>query len=117
MILMDDDHNEHIHQFKDSRGNVFRLPKARELIPEDLPEAKYIVCYVQFELEAKDQKFTRNRRFLYEALSASTLEQFAKALEKFNLYEECFAFDGLYDLLGGWGIVDFKRDVYIYLPV
>ena len=90
---------------------------SESLIPEDLTEAKYVLCMAQKYLEAVDEKFKWNRPIVKKALLTSTLWQFAKVvLDDFEGEGDPNGdhLDGLYGFLRNVGIIDDNYNVIPY---
>ena len=78
----------------DSYGIIF-IPTARELVPENLEEAKYLLSYVYYESIAENQDFKKNWKVLLDAMAASTLDEFVEALPHFDTCRKPYVLSGL----------------------
>ena len=76
------------------------------LKPEDLAEAKFVLCLAQHDLERCNRKYKKNRPFVQEALLANSLRRFAVVLEKYYCAEDGWPLWGLWQGLEDMGIID-----------
>jgi len=95
----------------DAVACIIKLTNQSFLMPENLEDAKYILCLVQKELEASSERFIKNRSIIFNALITSTLKDFAEAIEHFDVGKGKSPLIGLYKGLENMGIVDSKRNI------
>ena len=94
---------------------LFRIDDADGiyLIPENLAEAKFVLCLAQQRLEASGQKYKKNRPIVRKALRTSTLKGFTKAIDGFKDRSDPPCLFGLYEGLADMDTIDCK---YVVIP-